>query len=197
MALSIGERCCEECIHDIHGNIFADHTRTDRENIRVVVLTGQPGGSRIVAETAADAADLVCSNGNTDTGRADDNALFAFAAGNCLRDSTAEFGIVTGIKTVSTEIFALHPLLFQMRDHLCLEFKSAMIRSDCNHLLLLRYFPLFFSFSFYSKTVRLYVHDPFSKQEQTIILTWSCQPLRELLPSDMVRPYLIMGLTFL
>lgn len=137
MAFALRELCGQECVHHLQCDDLTDHACADGEHVCIVVLTGQSCSGRIMAECAADAAYLICSDGNADAGGADDNTLLAFAGSDSFCSGAAEVGIITGIKAVCTEVFALNTLFFQMPDHLCLELKSTVIRSDCNHFFFL------------------------------------------------------------
>src|SRR5262249_24301586 len=70
-ALEVGG---EEQANNLTVNLATDHPFTERENVGVVVLTGEACCGRIPAEGATDASDLVGDNLLPVSGATEDNA---------------------------------------------------------------------------------------------------------------------------
>ena len=102
MASITGEFGTQPGVPDLKSQNFTGHTGTQCHHIGVVVQTGQLCGLNIAQQRAADALDLVGSDGNADAGGAKDDAAVTFTACNCFCGSGGKNGIVTGIQSMGS-----------------------------------------------------------------------------------------------
>ena len=84
-------------VQNFQSQILTYDACADGHHIGVVMLPGHPGGKHIGKQGAANTLDFVCGDAHTDTGGAQDNALFTLSTANSLGSGSGEVGIVAGI----------------------------------------------------------------------------------------------------
>ena len=124
----------EPGLNNHFGQFNADHPSSDRQNIGVVVLPGELCGVGLAADYSPNALYLVGCNGNPHTGAAEEESLFAFAAGYRPGNLLSEYGVVHPLGRIGSEVFVLVSLFFQKLLNLFLELIRSMIAADCYHL---------------------------------------------------------------
>ena len=132
MAFILAEFGTQPGIRDLQSQHFTHHTGTHGHHVGVVMLPGQAGRHQITQQGAADALDLIGSDGNTDAGGAKDDTLLKLAGGNCLGSGAYEIRIVAGSGGVGAEIFDSVALTFQVRNQLVLQIQSTVVTGNCN-----------------------------------------------------------------
>ena len=93
------------------------------------MLSGRLSTEAIMAKCRPDTRNLVCRNGNADTGSANDNTKLTLSAGNCLCYLLSVNRIITGLFALAAVILVLDTALLQMLDHFLLQSISTMVTS--------------------------------------------------------------------
>ena len=150
MALVVGEGSVKEGIHYLESEAFAQHPCAHGKHICVVMLTGGLSGEAVRAECGAHARDLVCGDGDTDTGAADKDALVALACCNGLSHGLAVDRIVTGSIGLGAVILVFKATLVKVGHNRLLKFKTAVVAADSYHCIFLRETHIFALFYHYA-----------------------------------------------
>ena len=102
MTLVAGERRVKEGVDYLEGKSGADDPCAHGKDVCIVVKPRHLGREAVAAQGGTHAGDFVCGDGDADAGAADDDALFAFAVGNCVCDCFAVNGIVAACVGISS-----------------------------------------------------------------------------------------------
>ena len=89
-----GKFGAEPCFDDRLCGFNADDPSAHCKHVGIIMLTGQFRGKNISAECAANAANLVCADRNTDAGAADEDSAVKLAGGNSLCGGKCDVGII-------------------------------------------------------------------------------------------------------
>lgn len=109
-------RGTEPRVEGVEGYLRAEKSRTEAQNVGVIMFTGQSSRRRVVHECGAHTRDLVRRNGDTDAGTTNGDTEF----GRSVRDGPAHCGAVVGIVdrgrgVVGTEIDNVVPTFSEGR----------------------------------------------------------------------------------
>jgi hypothetical protein len=119
-------------MHYFHREIFADDTRTNAEEVHVVVLDALVGGVCVVTEAGADTGKLVGGDDGADAAAADKDAALCFAALDGGADDEREIGVVDGVAVVGTDVGDFVAVGAEAPRDDILQAVSAVVSSDDN-----------------------------------------------------------------
>lgn len=130
MTLSLRKGGGEICVHNVHCQILTGDAGAERQHVGIVMLSRQSGLRHAGAERASDSADLIGSDGDADSCRADDDSLFVRSVRHRFCNGAGILWIIAGSRAVTAVIRHFMSLAAEVPDHLLLESISAVIRSD-------------------------------------------------------------------
>ena len=134
MTLLLRERRVQEDVHDFQRQAGSGDQRAQSKHVGVVVQTGGFGREAIPAQRAADAGHLVGGDGDADAGATDDDAFFALARCHGMGHRLAIDGVIHRSGRITAEVPVFQSALPQVSQNLLLEFVSAVVAGDGDHL---------------------------------------------------------------
>ena len=91
---TIAGSSAEPRIESVEGHLWSDESRTETQNIGVIVLARQAGRGGVVDESGTHTRDFVGGNGDTDSRTTDRHSEFGRAVGHRVTHGGAVVGIV-------------------------------------------------------------------------------------------------------
>ncbi len=89
---------------DLFGEVAADESGAEREDVGVVVFATVEGGDLIVAEGGTDARDFVGRHATADARAVDDNSPLHSAISDVTSNGVGDIGVVHGVVTVGAAV---------------------------------------------------------------------------------------------
>ncbi len=115
---------------DLFGEVAADESGAEREDVGVVVFAAVDGGGLIVAEGGTDARDFVGRHATADARAVDDNAPLRSAISNVTSNGVGDVGVILGVVTVGPAVDDLVASGLDGRLELFLEGVAPMIGTE-------------------------------------------------------------------
>ena len=119
-------------LDDFHGDGRADDLAAEAEDVAVVMLAGEGGTERILADDGEDAAQLVGDHRAAVADAVDKDAAVTFALGYRQGRRIDEVRQVAGLFVVRAEILDLMAFALKIRLDLVFEFRAGMVICHCN-----------------------------------------------------------------
>ena len=114
MSLIAGERSVEECVHNLNRQSGANHTAAHGHDICVIVKSGCLRAEAVGAKCTADTFKLVCCDGDTDAGTANQDALLTLSALDSLRYQLCVDGVIHRFGIIAAKIMVLNLIFLQI-----------------------------------------------------------------------------------
>ena len=89
---------------DLFGEVAADESGAEREDVGVVVFATVEGGDLIVAEGGTDARDFVGGHATANARAVDDNAPLRSTISNVTSNGVGDVGVIHGVVTVGAAV---------------------------------------------------------------------------------------------
>ena len=122
----------QEHLHHALRHVLTGKARADGHHVGIIVAAGHLRLQAVGAVGAADALDLVGSDGNADAGGADHNTAVALALSHSTGSGSAEIRIIAALQRVAAKILVLIAQLFQGLHDKLLQLVAAVITAQCD-----------------------------------------------------------------